>query len=312
MVCTAETPFDSYFGDFTKNREHVKLWTGAVDWITKEINGEPQLPSVNYSNAFAVTGASFIATPENYNVNGIPSNTPVTWTVTPASGIVSLTTSGNTATLSRIADGSVKLTATFSNSGCQVSVLKTIDSGLPRWEAQILGETTNIERQLFGIYVSPEYPLANNYVWDLGTANAQIYSDEGSSIAGVYYEDGDFDVVVVAETDYGDVAVHGSITVLSHWGLFRLAIYPNPTSDEATVEYVVNDEAKNKTTESQFLRKKFNVKLLNDKGEVLAEKSNSNLEKKLIIDTKNIKDGIYYLHVTEGKTTFKKQIVIKH
>ncbi len=45
-VCTGETPFDSYFAP-QENQEHISLTKENVAWLTKEIEGNPQLPVPN-------------------------------------------------------------------------------------------------------------------------------------------------------------------------------------------------------------------------------------------------------------------------
>ncbi|MBS1638634.1 MAG: hypothetical protein JSR12_01135, partial [Bacteroidetes bacterium] len=89
---------------------------------------------VSVSNpALTINGASNICTnSENYTIDSLPCNASVVWSINP-SGIVSLTTSGNTATLSKITDGDITLTATVSNvcGGSNIVLQKTVHTGLP-------------------------------------------------------------------------------------------------------------------------------------------------------------------------------------
>ncbi|MFD2731421.1 pre-peptidase C-terminal domain-containing protein, partial [Pedobacter alpinus] len=113
LVCTGETPFNSYFGSFNENRKHVGLWQDAVNWVTEEINGNPQPPSVN-DNSFQIQGSSQICnSSETYGIASLPTGATVNWTVNPSSGVVSSSISGNSITLTKTGNGQVNLSATI-------------------------------------------------------------------------------------------------------------------------------------------------------------------------------------------------------
>lgn len=99
-------------------------WTGGgtsatrlSDWLDPSGTGAMTTNTTNVSSLNAITysisGSAFICAAENYSVT---SSMPVTWSVAPA-GIVSLSVSGGVATLTKITDGYVTLTAS-TNSGC--------------------------------------------------------------------------------------------------------------------------------------------------------------------------------------------------
>lgn len=81
LVCTGETPFDSYFGDFNKNRDHVELWPEAVDYILKEIDGIPQLPLIK-NTSLSITGPVQSGNNTTYSVANLPAGATVKWEVT--------------------------------------------------------------------------------------------------------------------------------------------------------------------------------------------------------------------------------------
>jgi len=57
-VCTGETPFDSYFAP-QNNEEHIHLTNENVTWLTEEIMGNPQDPSVHI-RPFTIQGDNTI------------------------------------------------------------------------------------------------------------------------------------------------------------------------------------------------------------------------------------------------------------
>jgi hypothetical protein len=99
-----------------------------------------------------------------------------------------------------------------------------------------------------------------------------------------------------------------------YWGLcarsYNYTTYPNPANSDLTIEYTTIEESEVKNSESNIKQKK--IKLFNEKGEILISSLMKENEVKITLDTKNIPNGTYYLHITEGKETIKKQIIIKH
>lgn len=314
LVCSLETPFDSYFGDFNENRQHVELWSGAVDWITQEINGQHQQPSVDYYTSLKIIGVDqFCGNSESYTISNLPTNSNVVWSISPAVGIANLSVSGNVATVTKVAAGSVQLTANIQNScsNLNFTLNKTVytsptitgfrytgsNAGNP-----VSGEALEFEVDPLVDAVSYTWYNDNTY---LATTTDPYYSTYNWSC-------GDHRIYVQASTaSCGNSDLGGGEY---YWGLctnnYRLTVYPNPANTETTVEYQETGEAKG--TKSEAFKKEFKVKLYNEKGDILAEHSNEKNAKKVSIDTKNLKNGIYYLHIIDGKEIIKKQIVVEH
>jgi hypothetical protein len=76
-VCSGETPFDSYFAP-QENEEHIFLTTKNVAWLTKEIEGNHQSPTIVYTpmigNETTVTGQQL-----TYKVDPVAGNTTYNW-----------------------------------------------------------------------------------------------------------------------------------------------------------------------------------------------------------------------------------------
>jgi len=112
LVCTGETPFDSYFGDANQNRNHVDLWPAATNYVLKEIQGIVQPPVIN--SDLAISGPSQMYSSTTYTVPNLPAGSTVTWSVTPYD-IVNLTPNGNDVTLSRKFFGQITLQAAITS-----------------------------------------------------------------------------------------------------------------------------------------------------------------------------------------------------
>jgi len=73
----------------------------------------------------------------------------------------------------------------------------------------------------------------------------------------------------------------------------------------------INNSTDDTEVESTFSTEDFEAKLLNQKGEVLLQGKNKK-GAKVVLKTKGIPNGTYYLHILDGKEVITNQIIIKH
>lgn len=83
-VCSGNTPFDSYFAP-ENNEEHITLTAKNVDWLKKELNNNPQLPSVYKNFVFSSLSGDLAVCDTKTNIYNldIPSSCSgftITWT----------------------------------------------------------------------------------------------------------------------------------------------------------------------------------------------------------------------------------------
>lgn len=110
LVCTGETPFQSYFTPST-NEKHVKLTAANAAWITSEITKQPS--SSPYPIQL-VSGYEPICTnTATYAIANLPANSTVSWKVTPGNVVSISSTSGLQTTATRLTNGGATLTATI-------------------------------------------------------------------------------------------------------------------------------------------------------------------------------------------------------
>ncbi|WP_445747796.1 lipase family alpha/beta hydrolase [Polaribacter sp.] len=83
-VCSGNTPFDSYFAP-ENNEEHITLTAKNVDWLKKELNNNPQLPSVYKNFVFSSLSGDLAVCDTKTNIYNLDipntcSGFTITWT----------------------------------------------------------------------------------------------------------------------------------------------------------------------------------------------------------------------------------------
>ena len=119
----------------------------------------------------------------------------------------------------------------------------------------------------------------------------QIVADGGVTEDGFYFDD--FQVNVV----YGSTGVE----TLTENGAFLGESYPNPTKDNATINYVL---PKGESTSS--------LVLTNTLGQVISKTPISSIKNKITISTSQLEQGIYYYFIENenSRTSSKKMMVL--
>ncbi|MFC5283725.1 hypothetical protein [Pedobacter alpinus] len=121
------SPYNTSFSSFVtavgntnsggnNNEDHVTFTPRNGGFLLKELQGNTNTPSncaifCNPSNLIQGP-AQFCNSSETYTIPNLPAGATVNWNVSLGSGLVNLTTSGNSATLTKAGNGNVQLSAT--------------------------------------------------------------------------------------------------------------------------------------------------------------------------------------------------------
>ncbi|MVN21326.1 hypothetical protein GO621_07230 [Mucilaginibacter sp. HMF7410] len=323
LVTTTETPFDSYFTPNT-NEDHVSLTDCSAKWLTKEIDNQPQAPvGVKYT----ISGSDQFCTSGTYSIPGLPAGTTVAWSANP--NIVSISTTNNVATLNRLNNGTISLTATVSSACGNVplpSKLVTVGSKLSGY-IQGHDMCTNSAGAVFSI--SP-VAGATDYQWAI-YPNPQNFSINGNGGSYVdvsnWTSPGGYSMTVTITTPCGTVGDEYSFAVIRNdpmkncntgGGSDSFSYYPNPAGNSMTIttssaSTPSADVTPTSSTSSTSNTKQwpFSYKIYNKTGKVLKQGSSAKGED-VMVDTRDLLSDNYFLHVLIGKQEIQKQIVIQH
>lgn len=303
--------------------------TGGYSYSAGRSNelGYGRLNAINAIDAIApkIIGSNNLCNTEVYSITGLPSGcTIVGWTV--SNSIATLVSLGSSVTLSKNYDGVVELNAIISN-GCSNYIIR---------KKIIVGVPTNAGNGVvyfnYGVPVNPldicqaGYEVRGNFQYKDDNGNDSeinpgyefevINNDPNFSFSttnGVIFDyyinpyfTGTLYVPVKVKNTCGwssDIFYLEVIVGNCNWSkLFTVS--PNPTSAKLTVV---------KQTDTRFPSKieyKFSAKLYDEKGVVKLSGKNNGVE--LSIDTKDLPNGRYFLHIYENGNTYKSQILVRH
>jgi hypothetical protein len=279
--------------------------------------GVPNTPSPAYS----VTGPDKFCSNTVYTVPNLPPGASLVWSYT-GPGTIGISATGNTASVSANSSGGYVLKASIMQ-GCTETVVtpKTIFTWL-KAPTQIILQPP-VKTGSFSAYIpyanSGDYSNASGFNWSLNG----LYVGQGSSgsttsgflnlYAGVQ------DTYGLSVRAYGPCGYSAYTTIYFfvawNW-TYRVAIYPNPATDYITIslEELESETAASENTASRVIppSPSFEVKLYSLTGVLICEGKAKINEKKIILNTSNLKNDNYILHIIEGKNSTKKQIIVKH
>lgn len=307
-------------GNGVFNERHTNFTARNAEWIFNEMQNSTN-NNLNCSiNCTPTVNASLIEGPEascNGAIYSIPSLIPGTIVNWSATGNISIyvdedePTYVNVSKITNTGGGGV-LSATFEGPCGNLTITKTINIKTPNPNVFGLYQTFEAHQEH---YLSVNNPQPDwSYHWEIIGSNVSLLngpgSNYGSSLAIGCDEPGAFTLRLTVTNSCGNIKVIEE-TLYVQGNYYRYSTYPNPAKDEIIVS--IEDKGLKKTEKDNIDKSEeyINVSLYDDKGDIRT-KAVLNKYKATILDTKNIPNGIYYLHINEGKKTIKKQVIIQH
>ncbi len=155
---------------------------------------------------------------------------------------------------------------------------------------------------------------ATSYTWILPTGFSFI-SGENTSTPGIRTStiSGTYTLYCSANNLCGSSYTHSLIINIGGGGQQqRISVYPNPTSNNLTIESAGSSLAISDANLVEKLKsgevEDFSVKLLSPLNLVLMSRESEN--GKIVFDVSNLQNGLYYLHILKGQELSIQQILI--
>jgi PKD-like domain len=290
------------------NSRHIRFTARNSRWIFDQMenltngnNSSQECTTECQTSGLAITGNSLICTSGTFTANA-PTGTTVTWTVAPA-GIATLTSSGSTATLTRITNGNVVLSARFG--ACLTSTIN-VQVGAPITSFSIVEEVKPCPPKI----KSGEYrvsPLTTNttYAWqctNCGTAGVVASGVQGELGTVNITSSRTFNFTVTATNSCGGgtLAVSQSFTTGTNCNALRVAISPNPTVQSRVSLNVVDDD----TYKSNLVDNSYQVTISDSFGNIKFDKKFTTPDNDINVSSFNI--GTYSIRVIKGQGVVTK------
>lgn len=308
LVCTGEIPFDTYFGP-SNNERHTSFTQESVTWLLQELGGNHQPPIV------------YLESDDIQGPNAICQNIPVTYDFDTcvAPPVQSWEVSGNIQILTSD-DSSVTVETTTSSSGNgfiraifpNQTVQKDIWVGTPMSPGSLSGPEIVTSGSL--AYYSGGFSQgATGYQWwlphpydvaspiDYFNDNWQVLPNAGNAtniFTGYAGNNGLVQLMGVNECGPGDAAMlyveHGS----GGGGTIPLVPYPNTSDTSFNLDF------------STYPSGNYYIYIYDAYSNIMYQGESTNIEK--TIETVNIPNGLYYLHIHDGNEVTAIQLVIEH
>ncbi|MBT2562996.1 T9SS type A sorting domain-containing protein [Pedobacter sp. ISL-68] len=318
----------SYQGDHSAvitgaNNECTSKW-GQMGLYKHDINYVPasylpgQTKGFYKRNLPEITGSSSFCSSASYALSSVPAGATVSWSANPSEQ-VSISTTNNVATITKIGNGSFQLSATVSNScGNFIVPAKTVFVGTPVPGDFPISGQTSICANSVTTYSVNALPGATNYNWIIPPAALTngwyIIAGQGTPVLTVNTGLTSTSIRLKVSNNCGEGTSPEILFVNVNCGGFKFAVSPNPASNTIKIsqnESVVQKQASNETVSQNASLSPFNVKIFDHNARFLKSglsKSGENIE----LVTSDIPNGTYFLHIFQGKDVVKKQIIINH
>jgi hypothetical protein len=246
-----------------------EVWTAAGQYIgfrpVTSANVVFQYTILGIPGQPTISGPNYFCSPtQQYTISGsLPPGLNVTW-ASSNTNIATVSGSGSSATVTKVANGNVTITAT---GGTCFSTSKPITVGSPAISFTATQSSCNGEYRQWNI-VNNTPGNGSNWNWSVGVLNPNsdiiIYSPNAAS-TWVSVKGGG--TVRLNYTDLCGVARQDGITVYSTCGgFFALAVSPNPAQDNIAVSINTPDES-NATSSSAT--QSSSVRAIESKGKTI-------------------------------------------
>lgn len=166
-------PFNNFFTNPKTSEPHIQFTKNNGDWLVHELENNPEIAScLAFCSNAQLSGSTQLCSTGVYSVTNQAAYT--SWYITEGSSLVSMSVSGNQATITQLnpgRSGYVTLNAVYGNAQCgSASVSKRIWVGRPNVQDQnIYGGYDNVPKNSQSTFYVNPVPGATEYYWTIYT-----------------------------------------------------------------------------------------------------------------------------------------------
>ncbi len=305
------TPFQNFITantDSRANESHTTITELNGNWLAAELqNTNAVSTDCTFLCTNSISGPGNMCSAATYSINNLPAGATVVWSVTGALSIVGSNT-GNSVVLSPNGYGPGVLNA-FTTSVCgnmkvvttnitvgitmlNITAVKTSPAGTPtnyKYTAPLISGAT------YNWYVDNvlnQTTLSNTFNWYFPCNTTRMIKVQVVNVCGT-------------------PIYSNSVSNTGECKNMPYVISPNPSNSSIKISTISTDDTGMPITSTGQAQRRFSYKLYTDKGKILREGENDGKEE-VVIDIKDIPNGTYFIHITEGEEVIKKQVIIQH
>jgi subtilisin family serine protease len=266
----------------------------------------------NLSNETGEISGPYLVCTSNksYTLNDIPPNSTVSWTYSSnltyvsGQGTSTLTVKGKS---SYNSSGWVKATITTQNSCSNATRTKNIWVG--KFNSTVVTGTAAVCPDTYYTYtaqVPGGHSSSYSYTWSYPSNWMWPYYSQNTFRIKTPMYNPEYGTVRVSITNTCGTSSYSGITVYPSYSCgYYYSYYPNPVSEELTIEAV--DATTDKTLTTNTVD--FSVDLYDSDKKLVKQAKNK--ENKITINVESLKKGTYFLHIKDKNEVLKKQIIIE-
>lgn len=333
LVCTSQTPFDSYYGEST-NAEHITFTENMVNWLMNELdtsNSPPiaQAPSFPLNQNTLIGKSTICANnTETYNfedVCSVPSE--ATWSV--SSNLQVISSYGYRVIVNGLSNGAGTLTATFQN-GQQLTKSIQVGSNIITNPGVVIGQSPVSSNEISSFSYSGE-ANATTFRWFIYGGINDGNGPEGGAYITSYQQGGRIvnintgsipgtlviaveavnECDIVVDTSFMFVEVTNSMARLAATSSSStITTFPNPltASNELQVNVVKITATTATATKVPAIATDNQVKIYDLQGNL--KYSSSFKTDSMLLKNVNLKEGLHILNVSTNAGEQLRTIII--
>lgn len=266
------------------------------------------------SPAMSINGTDAICSGNSsYQIDGLPCNSTVAWSLTPATGVVTSSTNNNQITLTKTGVGVITLTATITNTCAPDTLTKLIAVGTPA--VTITGPGSVCACQCCNYFTATDIPGAT-YNWSVSPTTGNSVSPAGNQAEVIITGTANLTVQAIITCGTASATRRIFLTPANqcHAGCsIAYTITPNPAQNNIIIGLLNTqiNKATGKQTGYQVSGIK-SVQIYDLSGYLVKQQQTSgNKTEQVNMDVSSLRKGTYSIVISDGQIIETHKVIIQ-